>query len=286
MEVVAFVDDLRLSNTGQSRFSETDDKIVLTNKLMEFKENCEYLGVSVHEKHGKLIWPTQSISWIGWIIDSISMFVNLADDKAEKGARIVAQLRSKFQMGQPVSAKEAMSVWGFLNFIAAVIKQAQPCTRELGRCIVEAQVFQAWSSGHKRFNPPIKASPLALEDLSWWLDVFQSKPRRQIHHLCNRSFLWHHRLPNLQEVRSQAWDHGILVILGLDAYSTIGWGFTMGDVYHQGHWTIDICHKHNNWKELKTHEIALDTLGQQLANKIIYVFILIRVEVGSKNCRR
>ena len=164
-----------------------------------------------------------------------------------------------------------MSVWGFLNFISAVIKRAQPYTRELGRCIVEAQVFQAWSSGNKRFNPPIKASPLVMDDLSWWLRLFPIKPYRKIHHLCDRSFIWHHKLPNLQEVRAQAWDHGILVILGLDASSTIGWGCTLGDVYHQGQWASDVIHKHINWKELKTYDIALDTLGQQLANKIIYV---------------
>ena len=34
-----------------------------------------------------------------------------------------------------------MQFWGFLNFIAGVIRTAQPYTREIGRCIVEAQVF-------------------------------------------------------------------------------------------------------------------------------------------------
>ena len=44
---------------------------------------------------------------------------------------------------QKILAKEALEVWGFLNFIAYVIRQAQPYTRELGKCIVEAKVFQA-----------------------------------------------------------------------------------------------------------------------------------------------
>ena len=97
---------------------------------------------------------------------------------------IVSDLRNSVLKAKPVLAKEAMSVWGFLNFIAAVIKQAQPFARELGRCIVEAKVFQAWCSGHKRFNPPIKVSALAMEDLQWWLYLFEAKPHRTVRPCC------------------------------------------------------------------------------------------------------
>ena len=271
LEVVAFVDDLRLFNSSATPLSESDDKDLLTFKLMEFKESCEHLGLAVHEKPGKLIWPTQLIGWIGWEINSVTMIVALTADKAAKGIRIVSVLLGKIRLGQVILAKEALSVWGFLNFIAGVIKQAQPFARELGRCIVEAQVFQAWSAGKKRFNPPIKISGEATDDLHWWISLFESKPYRKIHHLCNRSFIWHHKLPNLQDIRGEAWKEGILVILGLDASSTIGWGITMGDTYLQGEWSGDDAEKHINWKELKAYDIALDLLGQQLVHKIIYV---------------
>ena len=132
---------------------------------MDFKQTCERLGMSVHEKAGKLIWPTQQIDWLGWVIDSVGMMVIMSISKATKGDRIVTELIEEFEGGAPTHAKEAMSVWGFLNFIANVIKQAQPYSRELGRCIVEAQVFQAWAAGRKRFNPVIKVTPLAIDDL-------------------------------------------------------------------------------------------------------------------------
>ena len=112
IEVVAFVDDLRLFNTAPGHLSESDDKNLLTFKLKEFKESCEFLGVVVHEKPGKLIWPTQEIGWIGWLINSIDMIVELADDKCEKGTRIVQDLIMKLSQGTPILAKEAMSVWG------------------------------------------------------------------------------------------------------------------------------------------------------------------------------
>ena len=249
IEVVAFVDDLRLFNNSPSQLSESDDKDSLTFKLIEFKESCEFLGMAVHEKPGKLIWPTQVIGWIGWFINSIDMVVELAGDKCEKGLRLVKDLLRKIALDIPILAKEAMTVWGFLNFISAVLKQAQPFTRELGRAIVEAQVFQAWSAGRKRFNPPINtAGTTTADDLEWWILLFSSKPYRKIHHLCNRSFIWHHKLPNLQEFRTEAWNAGLLVILGLDASSTIGWGITLGDIYLQGEWSGDEVAKHINWK--------------------------------------
>ncbi len=269
--VVAFVDDLRLFNQSEEPLSEEDDKDLLTFKLIEFKESCEALGMAVHEKPGKLIWPTQCITWIGWEINSVNMFVVMTDSKSEKGVRIVTDLLDDIRSSKPILAKQAISVWGFLNFIAAVTKQAQPYARELGRCVVQAQVFQAWSSGRKRFNPPIKISELAIEDLLWWVILFKMKPHRKIHFLNNRSFIWHHKLPNLQEIRNEAWEKGILVILGLDASSKVGWGITLGDVYLQGEWAGSDMARHINWKELKTYEIALEKLGHLLDRKIVYV---------------
>ena len=271
LEVTAFVDDLRLINDTPSQLSESDDKDILTFKLIEFKENCEYLGMEVHEKPGKLIWPTQLIGWIGWEINSVAMIVELTTSKIEKGDRLVSGLLLKCTSNQPILAKEAMSVWGFLNFIANVIKQAQPFTRELGRTIVEAEVFQAWSSGKKRFNPAIKLNAITIDDLKWWKDLFQTRPYRKIHHVCGRSFIWHQKLHDLQGFRQEAWNAGLLLILGLDASSKIGWGITLGDTYLQGKWEGEDVEKHINWKELKAYEIALDALGRQLSEKILYV---------------
>ena len=271
LNVVAFVDDLRLFNASPNPLSEKEDKDSLTFKLMEFKETCEYLGMAVHEKPGKLIWPTQTIGWIGWEVNSVTMRVELTESKAEKGIQIVKALLTKFHNSQSIHAKESISVWGFLNFIAGVIRQAQPFTRALGRAIVEAQVFQAWPSGKKKFDPVISISSVVFDDLVWWITLFQSRPYRKIHHILGCSFIWHQRLPNLDAIRKEAWDAGCMVILGLDAASKIGWGITMGDVYLQGVWSEAEVEKHINWKELKTYEIALDRLGPKLSEKIIYV---------------
>ena len=94
--------------------------------------------MSVHTKPGKLIWPTQSITWLGWDISSVTMTITMQPEKVAKGISLVHDLLLRSHQGEPIKAKEAMSTWGFLNFISSVMKHAQPFGRELGRCIVEA----------------------------------------------------------------------------------------------------------------------------------------------------
>ena len=63
-----------------------------------------------------------------------------------------------------------------------------------------------------------------------------------------------------------AWDAGLLVFLGLDASSKIGWGATLGDIHVQGRWDETNAHKHIKWKELTCYDLALDELSAQVEN--------------------
>jgi hypothetical protein len=96
-------------------------------------------------------------------------------------------------------------------------------------------------------------------------------PYRKIHHVNGRSFIWHNKLPDLAAFRTLAWEAGLLVILGLDASSTIGWGATLGEIHIQGKWNEEEATLHINWKELKAYHFALLQLGKELAQKIVYV---------------
>ena len=269
--VVTFVDDLRLLNTPGTYESPEEDYTMLAYKLSEFKETCETMGFRIHSKPGKLIWPTRQIDWIGWLVDTDNMKVTMTESKSLKGMTLCQEMLYLLRSGRSPSAKEAMSLWGFLNFVANVIRQAQPYTRELGRCIVKAEVFQAWGQGRKRFNPRLDLSDLARQDICWWGRLFMSKPHRAIHRVGEVSFLWHRKLPNLDTIWRLAWADGILVVVGLDASSKIGWGITIGDHFAQGKWIGEDVDRHINWKELKAYEHALDTFPLLLANKILYV---------------
>ena len=136
---------------------------------------------------------------------------------------------------------------------------------------MEAKVFQAWSTGKRHFNPRIFLTPLALSDLLWWLQLFALEPYRRIHHVNGQSFIWHSKLPDLSTFRVQAWEAGLLVILGLDASSSIGWGVTLGDISLQGKWSTEEAGFNINWKELKAYHIALLQLRDKLSHRIVYV---------------
>ena len=68
-----------------------------------------------------------------------------------------------------------------------------------------------------------------------------------------------------------AWEAGKLLILGLDASSSIGWGITLGDTFLQGRWNEYEAAFHISWKELKCYDIALDRLSDRFVNRIIYI---------------
>ena len=92
LKVSAFVDDLRLVNSPESYRDPQEDKDTLCFKLCQFKELCEAMGLKVHEKEGKLIWPTTAIDWIGWIVDTVAMEVRMADSKVVKGLRLCKEM--------------------------------------------------------------------------------------------------------------------------------------------------------------------------------------------------
>ena len=53
------------------------------------------------------------------------MKITTQPEKIPKGLGLVYDLLNRVHQCLPIRAKEAMSVWGYLNFIAAVFKQAQ-----------------------------------------------------------------------------------------------------------------------------------------------------------------
>ena len=57
----------------------------------------------------------------------------------------------------------------------------------------------------------------------------------------------------------------------MDGESGIGWGAIAGEKWAQGCWnSLDIT-KHMNWKELRAYQLALESLGVYLRNKLVYV---------------
>lgn len=263
-----FVDDLRFTNAGTQ--AETEDEAMLNQRLSRFKMCLEEMGVRVHSKPGKMIWASQSIEWVGWLINTVEMRVALTMEKIEKGLLVCLRLLGRHASGEHSRAKDIAACCGFLNFVAMVIRQAKPYVRALWQCLGAAKVFAAWAGGQGRFNPIVFLTDAAVEDLNWWVLIFQGQPQRPIHFAGGRAFLWHQRTLDLQAARAVAWSEGLLVVLGTDASGDVGWGIACGNVWKQGVWTDTDRDKSINWKELDVYYTALKILPDLLRGKLVY----------------
>ena len=161
-----FVDDLRLLNA--LALDPVEDEGQWNQHLDSLKANLEELGVQVHDKVGKLIRASQEIEWLGWRVSTRRMIIELTRERADKGYNLCLQTLQAVQRGELVRAKQVMSVAGFLNFVAGVIKVGRPYIRSLLQGVGEAQVHSAWQSGRRRFNPAVRHSRHAMLDLTWW----------------------------------------------------------------------------------------------------------------------
>ena len=202
LHIARYVDDLRMLNSVN--LAPEEDKQLLTLQLACLKDKLEQLGIEVHDKPGKLIQPTQEIEWLGWIISTTRLVVELAPEKACKGRELCSSLLQKSLQGLPTLAKEVMAVAGFLNFIATVITAGRPYVHSLLQAVGIAEVYTAWQRGHKRVNPRVTLTQQAQQDLTWWLLVLATPPSRPLRMAAGRVFLWHQRNPQFEEIRKLA----------------------------------------------------------------------------------
>ena len=200
--VARFVDDLRIVNS--KKLDPLDDEKVLNLHLECLKHNLEELGVKVHTKTGKYIAATQSIEWLGWRIDSVSLRVWLTPAKYAKGLQLCQQLLDAHFKGERITAKQVMSTAGFLNFLSTVLKQSRPYLRSLYQCLARGQVFAAWQRGERRHDPEVKLSDQAAEDLSWWCVALLRPMYRALHVVGDTVSIWHQKHPDLSALRQLA----------------------------------------------------------------------------------
>jgi hypothetical protein len=134
-----------------------DDFLVLTpNKKdcfwdMSFLfEALHLLGVPV--KSSKVVWPSQSIEFLGLVLDFVAMTVSASPERVASILDILRDFLSRKSV--PFSKFERLV--GKLSFVAQIISGGRTFLRRL---------FDAYpSSRHGR----VKISPSVLANLSWW----------------------------------------------------------------------------------------------------------------------
>ena len=128
------------------------------------------------------------------------MAIELTTEKTRKGFNLVQQLLLDALAKREIRAKRVMMVAGFLNFVASVMKVGRPYIKPLMQGIGEAQVYSAWQSGRKRFNPVVHIHTKGLHDLTWWCLLLMKPVVRPLHAVGERVFLWHQKNPDIEEI--------------------------------------------------------------------------------------
>ena len=228
------------------------------------------MGWEINEE--KTIPPCQSLQFIGFIIDTVALLLKLSREKCEKGARLIAELRSAASSSSDkVAVAAVQKLVGFLNHVVyATIA---------GGCYMKPlfDALQPFVSRPARSLRNIKLvlSPTAWGCLDWWYDQFTRphSPGVEIfEHENGRLDLWMHDTVAPQNPPKN------VCVLTTDASSTGGgyvWG-DGGDIEHRQAFVFTNA-QHNcsiNWKELFTGMQALreaDRKGR-LKNK----FVLLR----------
>ena len=262
-----FVDDLRITHSSGSR---VEVESVLRSTIYLLSD----MGFRVHSKPGKLILPTQRISWIGFSVDTNRMEVSIEPEKLEKGKALIQELvrdsRIAKEGGRPLKVRAVSSVAGFLNFLAPIVPGGAAHLHHIWSGINATQVYAAWSAGNRRANPPCVLSDAAVSDLGWWGAMLSLNPRKPILHWGGRSFIWHHKLAGATDLISSAPPERIAVIT-TDASGSLGRGATWQDRWLSDSWPPELLSKHINWKELHAILSALKSWAPSLRKRVVLI---------------
>ena len=237
LRFIDFVDDIRMTH-------DSGEEQPLAHDLNSSRHVLDFLGIRVHTRPGKLILPTQSIPWLGFITDTLSMELQIAPDKKKKGLSLISDTLAL----QNMPARELLQTISFLNFLEWVVPGGFAHLRAGWDIINESGVMRDWAEG-RRTNPAVYLPPVLRNDLHWWRTALESDPVKPIHYSADSCFVWHPRLPDLKS-RILAQNPSELNVWYTDASGSIGWGATFNDLFIQGTWEPGQMEEHINWKEL------------------------------------
>ncbi len=222
-----------------------DDILILNEDKLKLESDFSFV-VSFLESLGFLVnWektvsdPSQSIEYLGVIIDSLSMRFCLPEDKVAKIKNLCSKILSKTL----VSLKDLASVLGNLVWAISSVPFAQAHYRAL-------QNFYIRQIDHFRGDLSAKCplSDQSKQDLSWWvsyLDIVNGKPFSSID-------------PD--------------IIIHSDA-SLMGWGACSNGITARGPWTSVDRDRHINELELLGAFNAIQCFAQQSHDVFIRIFL-------------
>ena len=211
---VVFVDDSYLQ--GDTYSSCSDNIIDTINMLRD-------LGYTIHVDKS-ILTPTQNITFLGFIFDSVSMTITLTLEKKEKIKELALSILSS----------PTISIRKLAQFIGNIVASfpAVPFGK-LNYRDMERNKVTALKESKGNFDSVMDLSHRSALEIEWWIGNITN------------SFNYIQR-PEVDNV------------MYTDA-SKKGWGVTYDNTSTGGLWDAIECEIHINWLELKAIEIGLQT---------------------------
>ena len=223
---VAHLDDLYLQ--GQ-----TYEKCVLN--VIDTTVLLDKLGLVVHPEKSTFI-PTQVLTILGFVINSVAMTIQLTREKAAGLQNVCSELLEKSSL----SIREVASVIGKIVASFPGVMHGALYYRQL-----EKDKSQALVRTNGNFDGLMSLSPQAKSELQWW-----------IKHVGNAYNVINHPQPQHQ--------------ITTDA-SLMGWGAESSGVSSGGNWSHSESKHHINYLEMLAILLGLQTFAKDKSNTHIRI---------------
>ena len=223
---VAHLDDLYLQ--GQ-----TYEKCVLN--VIDTTVLLDKLGLVVHPEKSTFI-PTQVLTILGFVINSVAMTIQLTREKAAGLQNVCSELLEKSSL----SIREVASVIGKIVASFPGVRHGALYYRQL-----EKDKSQALVRTNGNFDGLMSLSPQAKSELQWW-----------IKHVGNAYNVINHPQPQHQ--------------ITTDA-SLMGWGAESSGVSSGGNWSHSESKHHINYLEMLAILLGLQTFAKDKSNTHIRI---------------
>lgn len=229
IRIVIYLDDILIM---------AQSKDLLRSHMRVLAHELECLGFKLNQN--KCVWtPTQTIEYLGFLINSVKMTISLPDDKLHKIKKECRHLYNK----RRATARELAHLIGLLSSTIPAVSVAPLHYRALQRLRHRILSISAGNYDHRA-----EITEEAKEDLIWWMDKLQH-------------FNDHSVVPPSADM-----------IITTDA-SKSGWGATDQAARIGGAWTMEERTAHINFLEMKAVQLALQTFVSKQNN--IHILLLI-----------
>jgi len=224
----SYIDDSYLQGDD---FNDCVTNVIATIKLFDS------LGFVIHPLKSALV-PSQRVTYLGFVLDSIEMKIYLTQDKAQK----LKDACDKILACSNPSIREVSSLLGLMTASFPAVMYGPLHFR-----LIDMDKTSALQRAKGNFDMCMQLTDTSLADIKWWRDSV-------------------HSAYNVVQ-------HGKPEITMFTDASSYGWGAVLGSTTSRGAWSPSEALHHINYLEMLAVHFALKAFRTHLEGKHVRVMI-------------